>query len=129
METRFCALCEPVCHKIKSTALFVLFTCISFVTHVYAQTTPLSFSAISTDYLRPGSGAMNWNDGYVVPVPAGSATGVSAGIDRYYRFEWSQIQNDDGSYNWTNFDSRIQIAINSGQKFSFGVMPICESCT
>ncbi len=129
METRFCALCEPVCHNIKSTALFVLFTCISFFTNVYAQTTPLSFSAIGTDYLRPGSGAMNWNDGYVVPVPAGGATGVNAGIDRYYRFGWNQIQNDDGSYNWTNFDSRIQIAINAGQKFSFGVMPICEGCT
>ncbi len=72
---------------------------------------------------------MNWNDGYVVPVPAGGATGMTAGMDRYYRFQWNQIQNDDGSYNWTTFDSRMQIAIGAGQKFCFGIMPICQGGT
>lgn len=87
-----------------------------------SQTTALSFTPIANDYLRGGGGANNWNDGYVIPVPPGGSTGVSAGIDRYMRLAWSQIENDDSSFNWSAFDIRAQLAINAGQKLSIAWM-------
>lgn len=90
-----------------------------------AQTNALSFAALATDYTRPGSGAMNWNDGWSIVAPPGYA---GTGINRYCRFTWSQMQNDNGTFNWTAFDARVQIAIQNGQTFTFGIMPTCEGC-
>lgn len=93
-----------------------------------SQTTTTNYITVATDYFRPRFGGMNWNDDYVVPAPPGAATGVFGGIDRYERFNWTQIQNDAGVFDWTTFDNRIGIAIAHGQKFSFSFMSYCEGC-
>lgn len=106
--------------------LLFLFSFLFSLSVCFSQTTALSFTTITTDYIRPGSGTNNWNDEYqVVPVPPGYA---GSGLDRYTRFAWNQMQNDDGTYNFTAFDIRVQAAINAGQKYGFGLMPYCEGC-
>lgn len=98
---------------------------------VKSQTTPFTFTVLPNDYLRPNAGAMNWNDAYDVSVPPGNPTGALAGIDRYCRFTWSQVENDNGTFNLGNgspFIQRLQIAITNHQTWSFGIMPYCEGC-
>ncbi len=90
--------------------------------------TYLKFDSIpysDNDFPGPGRGGQNWNDQSVINVTPGNDTA----LDRYYRFAWNQIQNDDGKYNWAAFDLRIQVAIKNHQKFSFGIMPTCEACS
>lgn len=40
----------------------------------------------------------------------------------YYRFDWSQIEPEEGVYNWDIIDSKIEEFSSRGKKFSFGVM-------
>ncbi len=96
-------------------------------------TTALSFSIIpfaNTDILSPGRGVEMWNgiqwDNSNAPeVP----NGTTQGLNYYTRFNWSDIEGStQGSYNFTEFDRRFKIAIDNGQMFEFGVMPICIGC-
>jgi hypothetical protein len=114
---------------------FLLFS-LGFLHDVNAQTS-FSFSQISTgtEVMGPGRGAEMWqhlpwdnSNGNGVEIPAGSTT---PGSNYYIRFAWKEIESDgtQGSYNWSVFDSRIQQAIDAGQMFSFGIMPICDGCT
>ena len=43
----------------------------------------------------------------------------------YTRFSWSQIEPEEGQYNWTPIDKVLAAWSDAGKKFSFGVM--CES--
>lgn len=112
-------------NKISNLLILVL-GCLIFIHECNAQTTALTFGTISNDYLRPGNGANNWNDGYVVPVPPGGSTGVAAGIDRYVRLAWSQLQKDDGTFDFSAFDVRAHIAIDNHQKYSIGWFGFAE---
>lgn len=40
----------------------------------------------------------------------------------YYRLHWSEIEPEEGVYNWEVIDSKIEDCINRGKKFAFGVM-------
>lgn len=40
----------------------------------------------------------------------------------YYRFDWSEIEPEEGVYNWNVIDDKIQEFSNRGKKFAFGVM-------
>ncbi len=98
--------------------------------------TALSFTQIPTssaDIIAPGRGAEQWigriwdnGTGGGIEVPAGNKMGLNA----YYRFLWgTDIETGgQGVYNWTKFDAQINAAIDNGQMFSFGLMPLCDAC-
>jgi Secretion system C-terminal sorting domain/Domain of unknown function (DUF4832)/PKD domain/Bacterial Ig domain len=99
----------------------------------FSQTTalPVSQMSMSTDIVSPGRGAQQWNgspwdnsnDPYI---PGASNTPQ----EWYSRFLWGTDLEPgaQGSYNFSVFDSRINAAIDAGQLFSFGVMPMCSGC-
>jgi hypothetical protein len=98
--------------------------------------TPLSFTQIpigNADLIAPGRGAEQWigrtwdnGVGGGIKVPAGNTMGKNA----YYRFLWgTDIETGgQGAYNWSKFDAQINAAIDNGQMFSFGIMPMCTAC-
>ena len=97
--------------------------------------TSLSFTQIpagNADLIAPGRGTEQWigrtwdnGVGGGIEVPAGNTKGLNA----YYRFLWaSDIETAQGVYNWTKFDAQINAAIDNGQMFSFGLMPMCTAC-
>jgi len=101
-----------------------------------SQTTSLSFTQIPTsspDLIAPGRGIESWNgvvwnngSGAGVMVPAGNTQGLNA----YYRFDWGvELETSQGVYDWTIFDQQINNAIDAGQMFSFGLMPMCTACS
>jgi hypothetical protein len=99
----------------------------------FSQTTSLSFSQISTstDIISPGRGAQQWNgspwdnsnDPYI---PSNNTVPK----EWYSRFLWGTDLEPGGLgiYTFSVFDSRINAAIDAGQLFSFGVMPMCSGC-
>src|SRR5688572_9869806 len=127
---RNCLLVVASCRFLSFILGFIVLT-----TSVYSQsTTPLSFSIIPTsdpDLIAPGRGAEHWND-----VPWDNSQGLRLPtasnihvLDAYYRFNWFDFETpQQGVYNWSLFDVKINAAINAGKKFSFGVMPMCEGC-
>lgn len=78
--------------------------------------TAFKFTALTSDFSRPESGAEIWYNGFQVPI-----SGVTAS-DRYIRFNWSGLNPGQGQYNWTLFDQEINKAIDAKQGFSFGIM-------
>lgn len=40
----------------------------------------------------------------------------------YYRFEWSEIEPEEGIFNWDVIDSKINECIKRKKKFAFGIM-------
>ncbi len=113
----------------KASFLLSLLILLSSCFEVYAQTSPLSFSIIPTtspEVTDPFRGAEQWNTGNVVSIPTQGAT--TTPTDAYYRFQWYEIETGNRVYNWSVFDNQINDAINKGQKFSFGLMPICPGC-
>lgn len=95
-----------------------------------AAQTSFSFTQIpysDPDFLAPHRGTEEWMIMNQVNVPIeGTYTNP---MDAYYRFEWPQIETGKGVYNWTNFDAAFKRALDKGQKFSFGIMPLCSNCT
>ena len=94
--------------------------------------TGLTFSVIpfsDPDLRRPGCGLEFWIYQSSIRVPsAGSPSDNEE--DRYDRFEWRSFENgSQGVYSWAEFDASINTAIDKGQKFSFGIMSLCESCS
>lgn len=79
------------------------------------------------DLQAPGRGAEQWHDQYRVSIPTINGNGKS--LDKYYRFSWVQLEKGPGQYDWSLFDQEINDAIANGQKFSFGIMAACPSCT
>ncbi|MEO5564056.1 MAG: DUF4832 domain-containing protein, partial [Chitinophagaceae bacterium] len=110
--------------------LLLLFT-LSFAAasiSVYSQT-PLSFTAIpysDPDFNSPGRGVEQWHGGNEVNVPLASTN--SGRLDKYYRFSWNHFETTQGVYTWSMFDQQINMAINAGQKFGFGIMTCCPGC-
>ncbi len=116
---------------------FLVILLFSLTSHIngFSQTT-LSFTQIPTssaDIVAPGRGAEQWigriwdnGTGGGIEVPAGNKMGLNA----YYRFLWgTDIETGaEGVYNWTKFDAQINAAIDNGQMFSFGLMPLCDAC-
>lgn len=45
----------------------------------------------------------------------------------YYRVGWSTIEPEEGKYDWSILDSKIQDCEKRGKKFAFGVMNVCVS--
>lgn len=78
--------------------------------------TAFNFTALSSDFSRPESGAEIWYNGFQVPI-----SGVTAS-DRYIRFNWSGLNPGQGQYNWSLFDQEMNKAISAKQGFSFGIM-------
>ena len=91
--------------------------------------TPVNFPATDTDFIRPGASLEYWIYQSVIPYPT-AASPSDNGMDRYDRFEWRSFENGaSGTYNWTEFDNSIAAAISKNQKFSFGIMTLCTSCS
>ncbi|HTB23971.1 MAG TPA: PKD domain-containing protein [Puia sp.] len=115
--------------RILAILLFIILRSISG----FSQTTALSFSQISTstDIISPGRGAQQWNgspwdnsnDPYI---PSNNTVPK----EWYSRFLWAADLEPGGLgvYTFSVFDSRINAAIDAGQLFSFGVMPMCSGC-
>lgn len=78
--------------------------------------TTFKFTALTSDFSRPESGAEIWYNGFQVPI-----SGVTAS-DRYIRFNWAGLNPGQGQYNWTLFDQEMNKAIDAKQGFSFGIM-------
>ncbi|HEU4608908.1 MAG TPA: DUF4832 domain-containing protein, partial [Chitinophagaceae bacterium] len=111
----------------------LIFSSIGFyTTPAAAQTSPLSFNQIpysDPDLVAPGRGVEHWfdnsnfNNTTTVQVPAGNVRA----LDFYYRINWAQLEGaTEGSYKWSLFDQLINSAIDNGQKFNFGILPMCE---
>lgn len=88
-------------------------------------------AATAPDLVAPGRGANEWysqgsaNGAANIP----SASAYTSPFDNDTRFLWSKLQpKSAGVYDWSNFDKQIQHSIDLGQKFSFGIMPVCSSC-
>jgi ribosomal protein L14 len=116
--------------------LVIFFFLISGGFSVFSQTTPITFTQISigsTDIIAPGRAAEYWNgvtwtngSGGGIKVPTGNMKTNNA----YYRFDWGvEIETAQGVYNWSKFDQQINSAIDNGQMFSFGLMPMCTACS
>ena len=43
----------------------------------------------------------------------------------YYRVGWSTIEPEEGQYNWSVLDSKINDCVKRGKKFAFGIMNVC----
>lgn len=47
----------------------------------------------------------------------------------YYRMGWSTIEPEEGQYNWSVIDSKINNCKKRGKKFAFGIMNSCVAST
>ncbi len=47
----------------------------------------------------------------------------------YYRFDWSEIEIEEGVYNWDVIDSKIEELSSRGKKFAFGIMSANSTST
>jgi Domain of unknown function (DUF4082)/Domain of unknown function (DUF4832)/Secretion system C-terminal sorting domain len=84
----------------------------------------ISFTNADLDY-TPGRAAEQWHNANQVDIPANGVSSTRS--DVYRRFQWSQFENaTQGVYDWTDFDIDINEAIDSNQKFSFGIMTAFE---
>lgn len=95
----------------------------------YSQTS-FSFTEIpfaDPDFIAPHRGTEEWMVMNQVNIPIEGT--YTHPMDAYYRFEWTEIETAKGVYNWTSFDAAFKRAIDKGQKFSFGIMPLCSNCT
>jgi hypothetical protein len=95
----------------------------------FSQTTPISFSIIpksDTDFVyTPGRAAEKWHNANVVRVPFKLT--YSPRTDIYRRYQWSAFEHGaEGEYDWTDIDRDIKEAIDSSQKFSFGIMTVFD---
>jgi Secretion system C-terminal sorting domain/PKD domain len=106
---------------VKSFLFFALFQLAYFSG---LTQTSLSFSQISSDFARPGAGAEVWIGQYTMNIPGG--------LDLYWRFHWaSDFQPGSSSrttYNFSEFDRVIHMAIDKNQKFAFDIMERCGAC-
>jgi Domain of unknown function (DUF4832)/Secretion system C-terminal sorting domain/PKD domain len=132
------SICSSSGSRLSETGkiFVILFFLISGSFSVFSQTTPISFTQISTgstDLIAPGRAAEYWNgvswtngSGGGILVPSGNSKTSNA----YYRFDWGvEIETAQGVYNWSKFDQQINSAIDNGQMFSFGLMPMCTACS
>ncbi len=94
-----------------------------------SQTTPLTFTQVpysAPDIISPGRGAEQWDFGSE-KINNPSADNNIRSLDVYYRFAWTVLEGDSiNSYNWTFFDNLMKQTIDSGQKLSFGIMPVYD---
>jgi len=75
------------------------------------------------DFMAPGRGAEQWHNGsQAIDVPVEDAP--LAALDRYQRWQWTQFETALDTYDWTEFDSVMEAAIDAGQKLSFGIMSL-----
>lgn len=81
---------------------------------------PIPYS--DTDIQAPGRGAEQWHDRNEINIPDPAVNTRS--IDKYYRFNWSEIETDREVYDWSAFDAQINDAIDHRQQFSFGIMTV-----
>ena len=114
----------------RTHALIIAFFSLFVMAHEAKSQTPFSFTQIpysDPDFVAPHRGTEEWMIMNQVNVPIeGTYTNP---MDAYYRFEWTQIETGKGIYNWTSFDAAFKRALDKGQKFSFGIMPLCSNCT
>lgn len=91
---------------------------LSFLVSLVATAQTFTTTTLSGDYSRPGAGTERWNE------TSGTQTvsGYPAVLDYYRRFTIRDFLNEDGTTNFTKFDSKLHAAMDARQKFSFGVM-------
>lgn len=95
-------------------------------------TTIVTFTAISAgaaDFTyTPGRAAEQWHAGNDVNVPVEGTN--TQRTDYYRRWTWSAFETTvQGVYDWTEFDSAIADAVSKNQRFSFGIMTVCDGCS
>ena len=126
-----------IINSIRAVAYFLLLFFSSSTTG-NAQTTALSFTQIpfsNPDLIAPGRGVEHWfspndwDNNTMVQVPAGNPRG----LDYYIRLNWAQIENAGSGttpastrYNWSTFDTYINLAIDRGWSLHFGILTISE---
>src|SRR6266700_3475110 len=115
--------------KIRKVSFLVLLSCIILFKQGYAQTTALAFDTIpysDPDFLAPGRGSNTWYTyTQYVQIPTSGVTTWS--LDNDTRFLWGKLEpTTQGVYDWSAFDLQINYSIDKGQKFSFGIMPLCS---
>lgn len=106
---------------------FLLF----FFAKSFAQTTPLSFTELTSIFQAPNKGAQHWgtsdwDDVNQPKMPAGNAIPMNY----YTRFNWRDIESSTskGTYDWTVFDNFVKAAIDNNAMYSFGIMAFCNGC-
>jgi hypothetical protein len=88
--------------------------------------TSLTFTLLDSSIDVPGYGRslQEWIYGtWEVDYPNNGDSQLNNCFDLYQRFEWRQLENDNGTYNFNLFDQYIQRAINNQWRFNFDVMP------
>jgi len=100
----------------------------SFSPFCYAQQEP-SAQRLQTVKFEPSDKPLvNPGKGWVVygKSPKGrSKEALEVCSLAYERFNWSQVEPEEGAFNWTPIDDAIDAWAAAGKQFSFGVM--CES--
>jgi Domain of unknown function (DUF4832) len=86
--------------------------------------------ASTTDVPGPGRALEQWtNDQWAIDYPTTGSSQTGNCFENYYRFKWYEIQNDDSSFTWTFFDSKLNAAIAAKRKFNLAVMPLSQGDT
>ena len=81
----------------------------------------IDFNASSRPLVNPGKGWVVYG-----PSPKDhSKEALSVSSLAYHRFCWSQIEPEEGNFDWTPIDNAIEAWSDAGMQFAFGVM--CES--
>ena len=119
-----------LCFIVKRKFTFILLSAmLTFPAAIFSQTTPLRFTKIlysDPDIISPGRGAEQWDFGSDKVNNPTADTNIRS-LDVYYRFAWTVLEGDSiNSYNWTFFDNLMKQTIDSGQKLSFGIMPVYD---
>ncbi len=81
----------------------------------------LKFSANSKPVVNPGKGWVI----YGVSPKGHTQEALALCSSAYTRFHWSELEPEEGKFNWTPVDNAIAAWTKAGKQFGFGVM--CES--
>lgn len=74
------------------------------------------------DLINYGRGAELWGNGsQAVDYPE---VGDVLALNRYSRYQWSQLETALNTYDWTDFDDTVKEAIDAGMMYSFGIMTV-----
>lgn len=128
MRNRFDVVCYNRFRLLFFCVVTLIFSSPSFSQCTSPSIINFSFTTIpfsDPDLNAPFRGVEQWHDQNSVNVPVQGTN--TPRLDKYYRFNWSQIQLDNGTYDFTVFDTEINDAIDNGQRFSFGIMPTCSN--
>lgn len=79
---------------------------------------------LDPDFRGPGRGGESWHGTDPVNLPTEASP--KPALDVYHRswFTWARFETARGVYDFSRLEQEIKLAIDRGQKFSFGVMTV-----